>query len=544
MKKHIAEDLPARKYAAAGADQKDRGDNKEAKSPEKRVQQAVYDIRYRARREKITLQQAFSQYMQHSSMTGQERTLIKQKLFGKSGMQAEDFKIDDFASTNVANALYKVFVEGAKVEEPIRLTYMEKMETAEHKKYLVRVEDKNGRGYTRRATREKINQLRANPNIQRVEIISTDPNKKTAYGDPYEGEASKGELTAKATAGKDYDGDGKVESGAKEHAGAVHNAIQRKKGGVPDGKDTSNVKEEYLADAKSDDAPIGSKRRKRNKVTISPEIPGSGKGSPSFSSFSFREDAYTKFLKNVQSLQEKAESQQQQKLFGLALSVKRGETPRSEASAEVIKMVDSMSEKQLRDYAKTKHKGLPVHKEECGCDDEKDKEMKGGDDPRSLPTTMSLIKARLRSKGIKDPMMVVSSYEPDGEMVDENRRYGRGGNFNTPGRGDRTGGRYRNLGSPTDPKEIAAQEREAAEARRRHAEQEAAYKARKKNEEGPDVVGENRDPALDAVLSGYDPKTIMKGPRKRQKRKPTPLTPEGSKYITDTSRHLEHSPRD
>ena len=29
---------------------------------------------------------------------------------------------------------------------------------------------------------------------------------------------------------KDYDGDGKVESGSKEHAGVVHNAIQRAKG--------------------------------------------------------------------------------------------------------------------------------------------------------------------------------------------------------------------------------------------------------------------------------------------------------------------------
>ena len=37
---------------------------------------------------------------------------------------------------------------------------------------------------------------------------------------------------------KDYDGDGKIESGAKEHAGAVHNAIQKKKGLKPDGKDT------------------------------------------------------------------------------------------------------------------------------------------------------------------------------------------------------------------------------------------------------------------------------------------------------------------
>jgi hypothetical protein len=58
-------------------------------------------------------------------------------------------------------------------------------------------------------------------------------------------------------------------------------------------------------------------------------------------------------------LQEKATSEQQQKLFGLALSVKRGQTPRSEASPEVIKMVDGMSQKQLRDFAKTSHKGLP-----------------------------------------------------------------------------------------------------------------------------------------------------------------------------------------
>lgn len=43
---------------------------------------------------------------------------------------------------------------------------------------------------------------------------------------------------------KDYDGDGKIESGAKEHGGSVHNAIQKKKGGKPDGQDTSSVKEE------------------------------------------------------------------------------------------------------------------------------------------------------------------------------------------------------------------------------------------------------------------------------------------------------------
>lgn len=58
-------------------------------------------------------------------------------------------------------------------------------------------------------------------------------------------------------------------------------------------------------------------------------------------------------------LLEKAESEQQQKLFGLALSVKRGQTPRSEVSQQVLDIVDEMSEAQIRKYAKTSHKGLP-----------------------------------------------------------------------------------------------------------------------------------------------------------------------------------------
>lgn len=52
-------------------------------------------------------------------------------------------------------------------------------------------------------------------------------------------------------------------------------------------------------------------------------------------------------------------SQQQQKLFGLALSVKRGETPESEASGEVMDIVNSMSEKDIKKFAGTKHAGLP-----------------------------------------------------------------------------------------------------------------------------------------------------------------------------------------
>lgn len=60
-----------------------------------------------------------------------------------------------------------------------------------------------------------------------------------------------------------------------------------------------------------------------------------------------------------ESVNEASVSQQQQKIFGLALAVKRGEVSRSEASQEVLDIVDSMSEKDIRDFAATKHSNLP-----------------------------------------------------------------------------------------------------------------------------------------------------------------------------------------
>ena len=51
------------------------------------------------------------------------------------------------------------------------------------------------------------------------------------------------ELEEKAK--RDYDGDGEVESGAKEYRGVIHNKIQQKMGKKGDGKDTSSVKETF-----------------------------------------------------------------------------------------------------------------------------------------------------------------------------------------------------------------------------------------------------------------------------------------------------------
>lgn len=46
-----------------------------------------------------------------------------------------------------------------------------------------------------------------------------------------------------------------------------------------------------------------------------------------------------------------AKSELQRKLFGLALSVKRGETSRAKVSKKVLDIVDGMTEEEIRDFA-------------------------------------------------------------------------------------------------------------------------------------------------------------------------------------------------
>ncbi len=237
MSKNIVEELPARKHtpvAAPAAAKKDDGkaDPKGGNTQEasaKRISQAVYDIRYRAKTDKITLEAAYNSYMGNSNLTKEEKDIVKERLFGKKGGGVKEqfiVGVDDLAGDGVATALYKVFVENE--EKELELSYVKQLDESEEKKYKVRVTDNTGKAYVRYATRSKITQLRANSNIKSVEM--------TEHGDVLAGQ--------KKT--KDYDGDGKVESPSKEHAGAVHNAIQRKKGLKPDGKDT---RKEALNDA-------------------------------------------------------------------------------------------------------------------------------------------------------------------------------------------------------------------------------------------------------------------------------------------------------
>jgi hypothetical protein len=388
MTTKIFEELPSRDNRPSPAGGQGPTDMK-AKM-EKKVRQAVYDIRYRARREGVDIKQAYSQYMQNSSLNGQERNMVKAKIFG-TGMR-EDYNIGQFASSSVANALFKVFVEGIE-EEPVldlqelKAGYVKKEIGRVNSqsgigKYKVRVTDKNGTSYVRYATREKISDLRANPNIESVEM--------TGYGEPYEGERTKGDRTAAAKSGKDYDEDGKVESGAKEYRGSVHNAIQRKRGGTPDGKDTSSVKEDldfFEEDKKKD--------KKDKKFDV---MRGNGNSS--------RVKLFPETSKvNEEVVSETAVSTAQQKFMGMVHAYKKGEM--KNASSEVKKTAKEISGTEAKKFASTKHEGLPKHvqKEETACDSSEPQRDARGDYAKT-----NLIKNKLRSAlGVKNPIVMVSN---------------------------------------------------------------------------------------------------------------------------------------
>lgn len=61
-------------------------------------------------------------------------------------------------------------------------------------------------------------------------------------------------------------------------------------------------------------------------------------------------------------LDEKAKSKAQQKFMGMVHAAQKGEKP---ASKEVAKVAKGMSKKAAKDFAKTKHKGLPAHVDEA-----------------------------------------------------------------------------------------------------------------------------------------------------------------------------------
>ena len=393
MSTDIAESLPKRKFAPAamaksekkaaapapkgggkkGGKPESKGGGKGAseEGSEKRIRQAVYDIRYRARREDIDLKAAFSQYMSNSSLSQADRTAVREKIFGKAGGVSEKFIVgaDDWASDHIANALYNVFVE--KEEEELKLAYLQQLDEDEaNKKYKVRVTDKNGKSYVRFADRAKITELRQNPNIKSVEM--------TEHGDAYEGERKKGKLTARAKAGKKLDPVGKEDKDIDndgDHDKTDKYLLKRRKaiGAAIRKKADKKIKEAFLADGTTTTEPKNptkiTGKGVDNYATGAVKLnPDDGQTDPAVKP----KGVYSHFALNGATL-----SESQKKLYEM---MKKKEEEKK----------DKISDMMTKDSVKK--------------DDDEKKEEKP--DTRGMYAKINLIKNKLRAMGQANPMVM------------------------------------------------------------------------------------------------------------------------------------------
>jgi hypothetical protein len=357
---------------------------------EKAASQLVSDTKYKVKQRlgdnlnKMAPAALMKAYMEQLSKSpaGPVRALAQKKLTG--GSMKENFNIDALASSSVANALFKVFVEGTEKQESVLgeeyLEELMKKNRNGETLYWVKVYYKNGTTYTRWADRARMNEIRSNPNVESVEMVDSKPPENQRD------QSSK----------KDYDGDGKVESGAKEYRGSVHNAIQRNKGGTPDGRDTSSVKED-LDFVEEDFIQEKKNSKKSRKFDV---MRGNGNDK--------RIKLFPETTKvNEEVVAEDAVSVAQQQFMGMVNAFKKGKM--KNASPEVKKAAKGMSGTEVKKFASTKHKGLPKHvqKEETACDSSEPQKDARGDYAKT-----NLIKNKLRSGlGVKNPIVMVSNQD-------------------------------------------------------------------------------------------------------------------------------------
>ena len=419
----------------------------------KQARQLAYDVRYKVKQgfkegqktDPASLKRAYMSQLGKSPASGPVRQLAKKMLIGES----YDFiDITETASNAVADAIKKVFVKTIELDDAdgnpaYEITDLAVKEEVQEKKYKIRVTDKKtGKSYTRYADRAKISELRKNPNISSVEM--------TGYGTPYEGEKKKGESTAavksgKGLAKKDYDGDGKRESSSKEHAGSVHNAIQRKKGGVADGKDTR--KEEFIGEVLEKNN-VDSNEKKvdvmkgKNKITINPTQAESVDPATGDKKSDTVDTGIDAKQKRVAIMKRQILQRKMQAVRGgagadiVAHNEPKGEVIKDDAQYGYDKDGKSLNPKDKEEGSEKK---LPTNS--VVFDGGAAIEPIG--DSREIPTILNLVKARLRARGLN------MSYEPKGELVEqgiedilarlEKKRISKGGNPDASPLGKKTG---------------------------------------------------------------------------------------------------------
>jgi hypothetical protein len=384
MKTNISEDLPARKFAPAantggGSAVGGGGDM------EKKARAAIHDSKYRVKKDmgpdtKLD-PAAFIEAVIEKLRNSQYDLTIKTRAIQILRGDGQKKEIKEFASHNVARALYSVFVE--KPSKIIDEEYIEKLkeelskeyQNPEQRKYTYRVTDKlTGNSYITKKTRSEANKLRVNPNISSVEMVDR------REGDQrQESERTKGAQTASVAAGKGL----KNNDGNLANNYPPYNAVSR--GDIiagATGKDQmggkKKVREEFIGEKDNGDEKkqIKPMTGTNNYIVHGPSGPSGPSGTPK------------KYFKDFGGL--------------MAHNELEGEVIAETGYTKFLKIVSSDKDKILNP---TK---VDMNGPQVGCD---------GPDPRSRNTSDNLVKNKLRLMGLK------MSYEPEGDVIDELTKY-------------------------------------------------------------------------------------------------------------------------
>ena len=364
----------------------------------KAARQLAYDTRYKVKgkfkdgqkADPASLKRAYMQQLGSSSAPGPVKMLAKKMLIGEE----YDF-VDVDVKSSSSNIYAKVFVEGGgKIEEEIEV-----IEEAEDTKYTIRVKDKKtGREYLRKADRAKISELRLNPNISSVEI--TGRKEEDTY-----------DKTGGKKAKKDYDGDGKVESGTAEYMGSRDKAIKK-----------SMAKEEVIYEKEENgDKKIDVMKKGKNTIKVNPSLGESiraeldllraQKISEQDASMKQQEDEKKK--EQLAAQQGKKDKMMKMRILQNKMRAVRGG---AEIAASHELKGDTIAEGEACMH-NNEGEECPIHgKDDCSMED-----------PRSMPAKINLAKNKLRAMGLK------MSYDMEGGMVEatedslKDRRMERGG---------------------------------------------------------------------------------------------------------------------
>ena len=356
MDKNIFEEGPRRGHAA--------GDT----SIEQQASQLASDIRYKARQKMkgasgsnmspAQVQALYRSLLGSSTAPGAVKAIVKKKLF-KEQVDTGVVPVSEHLKTTSTEVLTRVFSE------------------AEEKKFVIKVVDKaTGNTSYRKADRAKIAELRANKNIRSVEITGRkEPD--AAY-------------TGGKKAKKDYDGDGKIESGTAEYMGSRDKAIKK-----------AMAKEEFIADAKEDDSEKKIDIMKgKNTVKINPSLGESIRAELDALKAQRVEEAMAAAKAAGPSPEEKKKLQAKDQMLKKKIMLQKQTMQMQKQGRLPLNYSEEMQDEKKKDEKDGSFDALRTMKS-----DEKD-------DPRSMPTKINLAKNKLRAMGLK------MSYDMKGEMTE------------------------------------------------------------------------------------------------------------------------------